>query len=244
MSAPRFHCAALFVAGVRATLPDDVFHHALRVRRLRVGDEIVLFAGDGAEARAKLVAVTRAAADIAVLDVRQVDRESPLAITLIQGISSGDRMDYTLQKAVELGVSAIVPVFVERSIVRLSGERADKRVAHWREVVVSACEQCGRNRIPEVSPATSFAEAIPRVAAEVDLRYVLSVERGARLRTLPVPRSAIALLAGPEGGLTPGEERAAKAAGYAPLSLGPRVLRTETAAVAALAAMQALWGDG
>lgn len=243
MSAPRFHCAVTFVAGERAALPGDVFHHALRVRRLRAGDEIVLFAGDGAEARAKLVAVTRDAAEIAVLDVRQVDRESPLAITLIQGIASGDRMDYTLQKAVELGVSAIVPVFVERSVVRLSGERADKRVAHWREIVVSACEQCGRNRIPDVSPATSFAEAIPRVASQVPLRFVLSVEGGDRLRALPVPRSALALLAGPEGGLTPGEERAAKAAGFAPLSLGPRVLRTETAAVAALAAMQALWGD-
>ena len=214
------------------------------MRRLRDGDEIVLFAGDGNEAAARIVALDRHGADVEIVAVQAVDRESPLSITLVQGISSGDRMDYTLQKAVELGVAAIVPVFVERSIVRLSGDRAEKRVAHWREVVVSACEQCGRNRIPEVAPATSFAEAIPRVAARLSLRYVLSVDGGERLRALPAPESAVALLAGPEGGLSPGEERAARSAGFVPLSLGPRVLRTETAAVAALAAMQAIWGDG
>ena len=244
MSTPRFHCDAAFTAGTRVRLPDDVFHHATRVRRLRVGDDIVLFAGDGAEAAARIAALDRGGADVDILGVAHVDRESPLAITLVQGISSGERMDYTLQKAVELGASAIVPVFVERSIVRLAGERADKRLAHWREIVASACEQCGRNRIPEVSAAASFAEAIPRVAAHAALRYVLSVDGGARLRALPAPQSGLALLAGPEGGLTPGEERAARAAGFAPISLGPRVLRTETAAVAAMAAMQALWGDG
>jgi 16S rRNA (uracil1498-N3)-methyltransferase len=124
MSVPRFHCARTFAAGERTALPDDVFHHAARVRRLRIGDEIVLFAGDGAETRARLTAVTRSAAEIAILDVRQVERESPLPVTLIQGISAGDRMDYTLQKAVELGIAAIVPTFAERSVVRLAGERA------------------------------------------------------------------------------------------------------------------------
>jgi hypothetical protein len=129
MSVPRFHCARTFAAGERTALPDDVFHHAARVRRLRSGDEIVLFAGDGAETRARLTAVTRSAAEIAILDVRQVERESPLPVTLIQGISAGDRMDYSLQKAVELGIAAIVPAFAERSVVRLGGEGGDQRRA-------------------------------------------------------------------------------------------------------------------
>jgi 16S rRNA (uracil1498-N3)-methyltransferase len=244
MSVPRFHCARTLVAGERTALPDDVFHHAARVRRLRVGEEIILFAGDGVETRARLTAVTRTAAEIAILDVRQVERESPLPVTLIQGISAGDRMDYTLQKAVELGIAAIVPAFAERSVVRLTGERADKRRMRWQEVVISACEQSGRNRIPVVAPAADLDRALADAsAAPFAQRYVLSVEGGARLRDLPRPSGPIALLAGPEGGLTPLEEGDAKRAGFAPLSLGPRVLRTETAAVAALAAMQALWGD-
>lgn len=244
MSVPRFHCTRPFAAGERTALPGDVFHHAARVRRLRVGDEIVLFAGDGVEIRARLTTVTRSAAEIAILDVRQVERESPLSITLIQGISAGDRMDYTLQKAVELGIAAIVPAFAGRSVVRLSAERADKRRTHWQEVVISACEQSGRNRIPAVAVVADLDRALADAsAAPFAQRYVLSVEGGARLRDLARPSGPIALLAGPEGGLTTLEEGDAKRAGFAPISLGPRVLRTETAAVAALAAMQALWGD-
>src|SRR5215211_5637080 len=160
--APRFHCDVRFNIGRRGTLPEEVFHHAVRVRRLRVGDEIVLFAGDGSETLARVVQVKRDGADVEAIAVDAVDRESPLEVTLMQGISSGDRMDYTLQKAVELGVRTIVPVLTERSIVRLAGDRVDKRNAHWREVVISACEQCGRNRIPEVLPAVALNEAMAR----------------------------------------------------------------------------------
>jgi 16S rRNA (uracil1498-N3)-methyltransferase len=242
LSAPRFYCALALSAGQTVTLPAETFHHAIRVRRLRVGDELVLFAGDGREARAVLVVINRDAADAAISIVTAADRESPLTATLLQGLSAGDRMDYTLQKAVELGVAVIVPVTTQRSVVRLDRDRADKRNAHWRQIVIGACEQSGRNRIPDVLPVVPLAEGLAAVSAPQ--RFVLSFDGGARLRDLTAPTGAIALLAGPEGGLTADEERAARDAGFAPLSLGPRVLRTETAAVAALAAMQALWGDG
>ena len=243
--APRFHCVTALAAGRRLALPDDVFHHAIRVRRLRVGDELVLFGGDGSEALARLVHAGRESAEIEVLRVEAIDRESPLAVTLLQGISSGDRMDYTLQKAVELGASRIVPITAERSIVRLQGERADKRNAHWREVVVSACEQCGRNRIPEVLPAASLRDALAAPAVQsASRRFVLAVAGSKRLGEFDRGDRSIVLLAGPEGGLTSDEHKAAIGAGFVALSLGPRVLRTETAAIAALAAMQALWGDG
>ncbi|MEO7762654.1 MAG: 16S rRNA (uracil(1498)-N(3))-methyltransferase [Casimicrobiaceae bacterium] len=245
MSAPRFFCPMALTAGEHVRLPTDVFHHAIRVRRLRTGDELILFGGDGVEALARLVTVDRDQATAEVRSVTAVERESPVAVTLLQGISSGDRMDYTLQKAVELGVVAIVPVLAERSIVRLTGDRADKRNAHWRQVVISACEQCGRNRIPDVSPQMTLRDTLSKFSAAGTMhRFVLSVEGGHRLRELAIPSNPVALLAGPEGGLTALEETAARDAGFAPLSLGPRVLRTETAAVAALAAMQAIWGDG
>ena len=244
MSAPRFFCVMPLAPGQRAALPDTVFHHAVRVRRLRNGDELVLFGGAGSEALARLVDVGRNRADVEIVAVAAVGRESPLAITLLQGISSGDRMDYTLQKAVELGVVAIVPVIAERAIARLSGDRADKRLAHWRQVVVSACEQCGRNVIPDVAPAIALADALTKCSSATATRYVLSVANGIRLRELPVPPGPIVLMAGPEGGLTDDEEAAAVVAGFGRLTLGPRVLRTETAAIAAMAAMQAMWGDG
>ena len=242
MSAPRFYCALALTAGQTITLPAETFHHAVRVRRLRVGDELAFFSGDGREALGALVAIDRDAADATISTITAVNRESPLHVTLLQGLSAGDRMDYTLQKAVELGVAVFVPVTTQRSVVRLDRDRADKRNAHWRQIVIGACEQAGRNRIPEVLPVVSLAAGLAAVAAT--RRFVLSFDGGARLRDLAVPAGPIALLAGPEGGLTADEERTARDAGFAPLSLGPRVLRTETAAVAALAAMQAVWGDG
>jgi 16S rRNA (uracil1498-N3)-methyltransferase len=191
-----------------------------------------------------------------------VERESPLPVTLVQALSSGERMDLTIQKVVELGVSRIVPVESERSVVRLKGERAEKRVAHWRQVVVSACEQCGRNRIPEVRMISPLAvwlaaeqtnpnmdegmDEVDRVGnrrSSAALRWVLLPGATGALRDLPRPQQPIELLVGPEGGLTDAEADAARRAGYQPLRLGPRVLRTETAAPALLAALQALWGD-
>ncbi|MFS8086312.1 MAG: 16S rRNA (uracil(1498)-N(3))-methyltransferase, partial [Acidobacteriota bacterium] len=215
MSAPRFYCALALTAGHTVTLPAETFHHAIRVRRLRVGDDLVLFAGDGREAQAALVAINRDAAEAAISSLTAPERESPLQVTLLQGLSAGDRMDYTLQKAVELGVSAIVPVTTQRSVVRLDRDRADRRIAHWRQIVIGACEQSGRNRIPEVLPVVPLAEAL--AAVSTPRRFVLSFDGGARLRDLAAPAGPIALLAGPEGGLTADEERAARDAGFLPL---------------------------
>jgi 16S rRNA (uracil1498-N3)-methyltransferase len=226
-------------------LPARAAHHAARVLRLAAGDAVTLFSGDGCEYAAVIARVAKDRVTVDVTARAAVDRESPLAVTLAQAISSGDRMDYTLQKAVELGVGAIQPLSSGRSVVRLDAERAARRQAHWATVVAAACEQCGRNRVPPVAPVAALEEwlAGSPVALGAARGFLLSPRAPARLREVPRPSGEVVLLAGPEGGLAPEEERSAQRAGYLPLRLGPRVLRTETAAVAALAAMQALWGD-
>jgi len=233
------------VPGRAYALPQPQAHHATRVLRLKAGDAVTLFNGGGAEYGAMVTRVAGDAVIVKVGDARDCARESPLEIVLGQALSSGERMDYTVQKAVELGVAAIHPLAAARSVVRLSGERAEKRVAHWQSVVVSACEQSGRNRVPPVAPVAELAAWLARpVAGEAGaLRLLLSPAGATRLRDLPRPAAFIVLLAGPEGGFTPEEEAAARHCSFTPVRLGPRVLRTETAAVAALAALQALWGD-
>ncbi len=237
---PRFFIESPLAAGQSIELPEAVCRH-VQVLRLAPGDVVTLFDGSGGEYEARIddIGKKRVAATLGAH--LAVERESPLAITLVQAVSSGDRMDYTLQKAVELGVTAIVPVISERSVVRLSGERADKRVQHWQGVVQSACEQCGRNRVPSVAPLLSF-DGWLRGAQPAGMRFMLSPQGRGRLRELS-PVGELALLAGPEGGLTAAEEAAALVSGWQPLLLGPRILRTETAAVATIAALQALWGD-
>jgi len=226
-------------------LPPAQAHHVVRVLRLAQGDAVTLFNGDGAEYDAMVASVTRDAVTVKIGDARSGAREPALEIVLGQALSSGERMDYTVQKAVELGVAAIHPLAAARSVVRLTGERAEKRVAHWQAVVVSACEQSGRNRVPPVAPVAELAAWLARPAAggAGALRLLLSPTGATRLRDLPRPAASIVLLAGPEGGFTPEEEAAARHCSFTPVRLGPRVLRTETAAVAALAALQALWGD-
>jgi 16S rRNA (uracil1498-N3)-methyltransferase len=242
MSAPRFHVAVALTPGARLALPESAAHHAARVLRLRVGDRVTLFDGRGGEYAATITAVDRRAVEVELGAARAIERESPLAVTLVQAVSSGERMDLTIQKAVELGVAGIQPVTSERSVVRLAGERAERRAAHWQQIAISACEQCGRNRVPEVRPLAPLAAwlATSPPAAQ---RWLLWPEAGTGLRDLPRPEAAIELLVGPEGGLTESEAERARAAGFRPLRLGPRVLRTETAAPALLAALQALWGD-
>ena len=225
-------------------LPAPQSHHAIRVLRLKTGDAVVLFNGDGAEYAAVIAQAGRDRLTLDVTGRRVVDRESPIAVTLTQAVSSGERMDYTVQKAVELGVAVIQPVTTERSVARLQGERAARRAEHWRAVVAASCEQCGRNRLPEVSALLPFEAFLADAARHSGaLRLMLSPHSVRGLRELDRPAGPIVLLAGPEGGFSPQEERAAEHAGFLPLRLGPRVLRTETAAVAALAAMQAWWGD-
>jgi 16S rRNA (uracil1498-N3)-methyltransferase len=217
----------------------------MRVLRLKAGDAVVLFNGDGAEYAAHIVNAGRDRLTLDVTARAGADRESPLAVTLAQAVSGGERMDYTVQKAVELGAAVIQPLTAERSVVRLHGERAAKRAEHWQAVVVASCEQCGRNRLPQVLPLLPFDAYLAGQALRRDgtLNLMLSPHSARRLRDFKRPAGPIVLLAGPEGGFSPQEERAAEQAGFVPARLGPRVLRTETAAVAALAAMQALWGD-
>ena len=222
--------------------PPDAAHHLAHVLRLAEGDVLVVFDGRGLEYPATIERVGKSGVTLRVAEPNEVDRESPLAVTLAQGISSGERMDYTVQKAVELGIAAIQPLATERSVVRLSGERAAKRVAHWQAIAVAACEQSGRNRVPQVYPVATVATWLGALPPDT-LRFTLSPDATATLRDLERPRGEIVLLVGPEGGLSPRERDDARGAGFAGLRLGPRVLRTETAALAAIAAMQVLWGD-
>jgi len=237
----RLYCDLPLSPGAEFVLPEPAARHAVTVLRLQAGDTLTLFNGAGGEYSASLVAVGKREARVRLIEFHAAERESPLAITLALGISAGERMDYSLQKATELGVSAIQPLSTERSLVKLAGERADKRLQHWQHVVIAACEQCGRNRVPVVAPVQKL------------FAYLATLDRSERLLLLSpdavtplkqVPRSAsVVLLIGAEGGLAPSEYQAAEASGFEPVSLGPRILRTETAPVAALAVLQALWGD-
>lgn len=227
----------------RLILPEDAAHHAARVLRLRDGDNILLFDGQGGEFEARLSMPGRGQVVAEVGARRDVDRESPLAVTLVQAVSSGEKMDFTIQKAVELGVAAIQPVLTAKSLVRLSAEREAKKLAHWRRVAIAACEQCGRNRVPAVRNAIPV-EAYSRAPAEAPLRLLLSPEASTSLSDMRQKIGpSVAIAAGPEAGFSVDEERLLQRAGFLPVRLGRRTLRTETAALAALAALNALAGD-
>jgi 16S rRNA (uracil1498-N3)-methyltransferase len=241
-ASPRIHCADPLPETGRVLLPEAAAHHVARVLRLREGDALTLFDGLGGERDARVAGVGRDRVEATIVAALETERESILPLRLVQCLQGGDKMDLTIQKAVELGVSAIVPVVSKRSVVRLDGERAEKRLRHWRQVVVAACEQCGRNRLPDLAPIEPLERYLSRPAIPGFLRLHLSPAATVTVATLPAP-AAIELLVGPEGGLAPEEARAAEVAGYAALRLGPRVLRTETAGLAALAALHARWGD-
>ena len=238
---PRLYCDLPLALGAEIALPEAAARHAVTVLRLQAGDRLRLFNGAGGEYDASLVAVSKREARVRLSAFHAAGRESPLRITLALGISAGERMDYSLQKATELGVTAIQPLATERSVVKLSGERADKRLQHWQHVVVSACEQCGRDRVPAVAPVQKLFAYL----AEVDRNQrllLLSPDAAVPLKRVQ-PAADVVLLVGAEGGLAPAEYAAAVASGFEAVSLGPRILRTETAPVAALAVLQALWGD-
>lgn len=219
-------------------------HHVIHVLRLQVGAALTLFDGRGGEYVALIKRLDKSGLTLSVAERREVNRESPLGVVLAQGISSGERMDYTVQKCVELGITAIQPLTTQRSLVRLTSERADKRVGHWQSVAAAACEQCGRNVVPGILPVQPLMKWLGAAqSSRENARYLLSPHANTRLRELARPQGTLALLVGPEGGWNPDETSAAVGAGFIPLTLGPRVLRTETAAVAALAALQAVWGD-
>lgn len=239
---PRFFCPIALAENATIELPPSVAHHAARVLRLQTGDRITLFNGEGGEFAATLE-YDRASRILARVGGRDsVERESPLAVTLVQGLASAERMDYAVQKAVELGVAAIAPVETSRSVSRLAGTRAEKRCDHWRQIAIGACEQCGRNRVPAIHVPRDIHDWLSRPSSAA-LRLLLATDAAQSLALLDRPAGAVELLAGPEGGLSPEENAAARSAGFREVHLGPRTLRTETAGLAALAAMNALWGD-
>lgn len=237
----RIFVATVLTASAELDLPDEAARHVAQVLRMRAGEALTLFDGSGGEYAAVIVDAGRRDVRVRIDQHHAVDRESRLDVTLAQCVSKGDRMDYTIQKAVELGVSRIVPLLSERSVVKLDAERWDKKLEHWRGVAVSACEQSGRTRVPEIV-AVQKLDAWLAVPAEGRLRLVLAPTESVSLRTLDAA-ATIALLIGPEGGLSDAEIAAARRAGCIGIGLGPRVLRTETAGVATLAALQVLWGD-
>jgi 16S rRNA (uracil1498-N3)-methyltransferase len=241
MRLTRVHVDASLAVGRLVTLPESAATHLARVLRLKPGDPCLLFNGDGNDYAARITVLGKREV-LAQVDSRcEVDNESPLAITLVQGIARGDKMDWILQKATELGVHAFVPTSSERSEVRLEGERADKRLAHWRSVVIAACEQSGRARVPEMTAVQPLQRSLAELAVET--RFLLDPLASRTIADLDAPDGSCVLAVGPEGGWSPRDRLMLEAAGFTGLRLGPRVLRTETAGIAAIAALQARFGD-
>jgi 16S rRNA (uracil1498-N3)-methyltransferase len=239
----RIYAPELLAPGALLALREPAAHHLSRVLRAAVGDTLVVF-NDGVEFSATIARIDKRGVTVKLNSGAPVDRESPLPCVLAQAISSGERMDITLQKAVELGIRGVQPLYSERSIVRLDAERTVKRVEHWRQVMISACEQCGRNVVPGVAspqPLVDWLSALPAPRGD-ELRILLSPRAEQRLAELARP-AAVIVLAGPEGGFNDVEADGARQRGFVTLRLGPRVLRTETAALAALAALNTRWGD-
>lgn len=242
MRSPRVYHPDRLQVGRDATLDEASSHHLGRVLRMKVGDAVTLFDGTGGEYQGVIRGVERSGVRVRVEAFEPVERESILEVGLVQAVSAGERMEFTLQKAVELGVAWIRPITTRRSKVRLDAERAEKRVAHWQRVVNAACEQSGRNRVPFVRPLLEFTAWLAEPAA-TSHRLVLQPSAERRLSGIGPLQGSVELLAGCESGLADEEIDLVLRYGFEPVRLGPRVLRTETAAIAALAALQALWGD-
>ncbi len=239
----RIHVPGPLTPGAEVELPESAARHVARVLRLREEDEVVLFDGAGGEHEARLHDVTSRRVSAICGAYADVNRASPLEIELVQGVARGQRMDFCIQKATELGVRRIRPVIAARTVVKLTPERAAARRNHWQGVASSACEQCGLNLIPEVLPIEPLADWLGGSRRPPGLHLMLSTRSATGIAALAPPDGAIMLLVGPEGGLAPREVGAALAAGFESVSLGPRVLRTETAAPVALSALQLLFGD-
>lgn len=242
MRNPRIFVTQPLSAGSTVPLDEKAAHHVGKVLRMQRGQPLVLFNGDGHDYPAELTDVSKKSVQARILEQVVVSSESPLKIVLGQVISKGDRMDYAVQKSVEMGVETIVPLVSERCDVRLKGDREDKRVSHWQGVAVSAAEQCGRARVPRVEPVMTLEDWFV-FSQSCDRKLVLHHRTHQSLASLGPPVQGLAMLIGPEGGLTADEITRAEQAGFTATALGPRVLRTETAPVAAIALCQYLWGD-
>jgi 16S rRNA (uracil1498-N3)-methyltransferase len=241
MRLTRVYLDAPLEAGARVSLTGSAARHVTRVLRLRPGEGLTLFNGGGGEYAATIEALHGERVAVAVGESRAIERESPLTLTLAQGVSRGERMDLIVQKATELGTSRIVPLLTERSVVRLSAPQSKRKLEHWRAIAIAACEQSGRNRLPALSPPLSLSEFVSGAAGTT--RLLLSPTGTMSLDDVPRAAAGMTVLIGPEGGLTDDEQQAALRAGFVAVRLGPRVLRTETAAIAALALLQREFGD-
>lgn len=240
MRIPRIYTSQPLSEHTSIDLEEAPSHHLSKVLRMQVGRDLILFNGAGGEYTATINAISKKSVSIQLNAFAAENRQSPLALELAIGVSRGDRMDWVLQKATELGVTKITPLITERTEVKLSGERADKKLSHWQQTIISACEQCQRNIVPELCEPILFGEWITRCNAE--LKFVLHHRDNKGLPHEKTPGS-VALLVGPEGGLSEEEITQALAEKFSALTLGPRVLRTETAPVAAISIVQYLWGD-
>jgi 16S rRNA (uracil1498-N3)-methyltransferase len=239
----RIHVESPLATGAQVELRGKAAEHVVRVLRLGAGDKVTLFNGDGADYPSEIIELHKGSLTLAVRSAAAARAESPLAITLVQGIARGERMDLVVQKATELGVTAIVPVATVRSVVRLDADTRAKKLAHWRGVAIAACEQCGRATLPAIAEPCGFASWLARPSPAETLRVLLSPQAEASLVATAAGARRIELLVGPEGGLEDAERELALAVGYRACRLGPRVLRSETAAVAALAVLQSAAGD-
>ena len=240
---PRFYCPPPLPLTETAELPPAAAHHASRVLRLRTGDAVQIFDGLGHSLDGRIQHIDGKHVWLHELRARPIETPPPLEIVLAQAMSSSDKMDWVVQKATELGAAIIQPVQTERSIAKLSAERAEKRGEHWRGVALSACEQCGRNRLPEIAAPLELSHWLTQTAQEAGSKFILLPDQAQPLAQHAAPSVRVTLLIGPEGGFSPDEAEAARRAGFAPVLFGPRVLRTETAAVVGITACQLLWGD-
>ena len=241
MRVPRIYEPGPLSSHALLDLSEDGANHIGRVLRMQAGQELVLFDGRGGQYPATIQAVGKKQVTVQLAELDPVEVESPLAIHFGQVISRGDKMEFTIQKSVELGVTVITPLFSERCGVKLNGERLDKKLEQWQKIAISACEQCGRNRIPEIRPAMELAAWLAEPTAELKLN--LHPRAPYSINTLPEPSHGIRLLIGPEGGLSAAEIELAREQGFADMLLGPRVLRTETAGLTAITALQCRFGD-
>jgi 16S rRNA (uracil1498-N3)-methyltransferase len=243
MSTPRFYCPPPLPLSTNFELPPAAAHHASRVLRLRVGDPLQIFDGLGNALDATINAINGKRVLLGNLQTFMGQPESSLHILLAQAMCSSDKMDWVIQKATELGVAEIMPVQTQRSIAKLAGTRAEKRTEHWRNVAISACEQSGRNSLPRLQAPQDIGSWLNIMRSAPGGKYILLPGGASNLHTQPRPQGRATLLIGPEGGFTTDEANVAQQAGFVPILLGPRVLRTETAAIAGIAALQTLWGD-
>ena len=240
---PRFFCPSPLPLNGSFELPPDAAHHAARVLRLREGDAVQIFDGLGNECQGVIAELSGRRVVVGNIAATNTNRESPLQVVLAQALSSSEKMDWVIQKATELGVTGIQPLDTGRSVARLTAERTAKRIQHWRQVAISACEQCGRNVLPQINAPLDIMVWLQQMQKTSDEKFILLPQGAVSLHTQTKPHGKVVLLIGAEGGFTQAESDAALRCGFTSIRMGTRVLRTETAAIAGLAMLQTLWGD-